>query len=46
MKRSILISVDDDVVDKFDNAIGINKRSTYLNEMMKTEVKRRGGTIE
>ena len=45
MKKSVLISVDDDVVDKFDDVIGINKRSTYLNEMMKDEIKKRGGTI-
>ena len=46
MKQSVLISVDKDVLDNFDKAIGINKRSTYLNEMMKSEVERCGGTIE
>jgi len=44
MKRSILITVDEDVVENFDKVIGIHKRSPYINEMMKGEVKRRGGT--
>jgi len=45
MNKKVMISVDQDVLNRFDEHIGIVKRSTAINELMKNEVKRGGGII-
>ena len=41
--RRVLISVDDDVLTKFDEHIGIAKRSTAINKLMQNELEHGGG---
>ena len=45
MIKKVMISVDQDVLDKFDKHIGIVKRSTAISALMKKEMKTRGGII-
>ena len=39
MNKKVMISVDQDVLNKFDRHIGIVKRSTAISELMKNEMK-------
>ena len=45
MNKKVTISLDQDVLSKFDEHIGIVKRSTAINELMKNEIKPGGGII-
>lgn len=45
MNKKVTISLDQDVLNKFDEHIGIVKRSTAINELMKNEIKPGGGII-
>lgn len=38
MKERVLLTIDKDVLEKFDELIYPKKRSTYLNEMMERAV--------
>lgn len=44
MIRKVLVSIDEKVLDQFDEHIGLVKRSTAINQLMKKEIKD-GGTI-
>ena len=45
MNKKIMVSIDPDVLKAFDEHIGIVKRSTAISELMKNEVKSRGGIV-
>lgn len=45
MIKKVMISVDQDVLKKFDKHIGIVKRSTAISELMKNEMNVGGGII-
>ena len=40
MAKKIMISVDEDVLNRFDEHIGIIKRSTAISELMRIEIER------
>lgn len=44
MIRKVLVSIDENVLGQFDEHIGLVKRSTAINELMKQEING-GGTI-
>ena len=37
----VLLSIDENVLKEFDDLIGLVKRSTYVNEMMKKEIEKK-----
>ena len=39
MIRKVLISIDENVLNQFDEHIGLVKRSTAINQLMKKEIK-------
>lgn len=45
MNKKVMISVDQDVLTRFDEHIGIVKRSTAISKLMKNEIKTGGGLI-
>lgn len=45
MIRKVLVSIDEDVLSKFDNHIGLIKRSTAINQLMKQEINNKGSEI-
>lgn len=44
MIRKVLVSIDENVLNQFDEHIGLVKRSTAINQLMKREING-GGTI-
>lgn len=40
-KKKIMINVDEEVLEEFDKKIGLVKRSAYINEMLKKEIKKK-----
>lgn len=45
MIKKVMVSIDTDVLKKFDEHIGIAKRSTAINKLMKNEVEHGGGLV-
>ena len=45
MIKKVMVSIDEDVLEKFDEHIGIAKRSTAINQLMKKELEHGGGLI-
>jgi len=43
--KKVLITVDDDVLKKFDEHIGIAKRSTAISKLMENEINCGGGLV-
>ncbi|NOR85665.1 hypothetical protein GQ473_06115 [archaeon] len=45
MAQRTTIYIDDELLERFDEHIGIVKRSTAISELMKNEMKQGGGII-
>jgi len=45
MNKKVTISIDQEVLNQFDEHIGIVKRSTAISELMKNEIENGGGII-